>query len=124
VHSPKKFNFDLWFSRFSRTQGQEQCDEDERIKMIKNHLDIVKKQLETLKDALEEIECPLKAPDRNEKSKSDDDNTPAQQKKSALKSPEVASTTISTTKKAPVDVCPFTPLEGVKKNITCFLSDV
>jgi len=121
VHSPKNLNFDPWFSR---TQGQEQCDEDERIKMIKNHLDIVKKQFETLKDALEEIECPLKTPNRNEKSKSDDDNAPAPKQTSAPKRPEVASTTISTTKKAPVDVCPFTPLERVRKNITCFLSDV
>jgi hypothetical protein len=91
--------------------------------MIKKHMETVKKQLDTLKDALEEMGCPLKTPARNEKSKSDE-NTPAQQKSSASKSPDVVSTTISTTKKAPVDVCPFTPREGVKKNITCFLSDV
>jgi len=91
--------------------------------MIKKHMETVKKQLDTLKDALEEIECPLKTSNRNEKSKSND-NAPAPKQTSAPKSPEVASTTISTTKKAPVDVCPFTPLEGVQKNITCFLSDV
>jgi len=52
-------------------------------------------------------------------------NNPDQQKTSSVtKSSDVASSMVSTTKKAPEDSCPFTPVEGIRKNITCFLSEM